>query len=127
MRRGTGHVGGSGSTRPPSPASSLGPDGRHRLAACVRAGVEPQFTTWEGADGTELDFVLGENLYRRHLTAGQRALLAADHYRPMKAINLARPGNTNRSGKTPIEGAVNGKPPTLDQKEVASMFGVGVS
>ncbi len=50
-------------------------DGRHRLRACLELGIEPRFTTWKGEPGTELDWVLGENLYRRHLTQGQRAML----------------------------------------------------
>ncbi len=50
-------------------------DGRNRLAACRRAKVKPTFTTFTGDD--EAAFVLASNLSRRHLDAGQRAVLGA--------------------------------------------------
>nr|DAP66129.1 MAG TPA: putative chromosome-partitioning protein [Caudoviricetes sp.] len=55
--------------------------GRHRLAACEKAGVEPQFETW---DGDPLAFMLSDNDDRKHQTTGQ---LAAE-----KAITLAKAG-----------------------------------
>lgn len=51
-------------------------DGRNRYAACLAAGVDPRFTTFDGPDA--LAFVLAKNLHRRHLTASQRATLAVD-------------------------------------------------
>lgn len=56
--------------------------GRHRLAACTKAGVEPQFETW---DGDPLAFMLSDNDDRKHQTVGQ---LAAE-----KAITLAKAGH----------------------------------
>ena len=44
--------------------------GRHRLAACARAGVEPAFEVF---DGDPLAFVLHDNATRKHQTTGQRA------------------------------------------------------
>lgn len=55
--------------------------GRHRLAACEKAGVEPQFETW---GGDPLAFMLSDNDDRKHQTTGQ---LAAE-----KAITLAKAG-----------------------------------
>ncbi|MDY7341355.1 ParB N-terminal domain-containing protein [Corynebacterium amycolatum] len=55
--------------------------GRHRLAACAKADVEPQFETW---DGDPLAFMLSDNDDRKHQTVGQ---LAAE-----KAITLAKAG-----------------------------------
>lgn len=55
--------------------------GRHRLAACEKAEVEPQFETW---DGDPLAFMLSDNDDRKHQTVGQ---LAAE-----KAITLAKAG-----------------------------------
>lgn len=49
-------------------------DGRNRLAACERADVEPTFVTVTVE--SEVDFIVSANLNRRHLTAGQRAMLA---------------------------------------------------
>lgn len=49
-------------------------DGRNRLRACELAGVKPTFVAFTG---DPLAFVASKNLHRRHLTASQRALVAA--------------------------------------------------
>ncbi len=51
-------------------------DGRNRLAACSAAGVEPRFSVYDGSEPTS--FVVSMNVKRRHLTTGQRAMLALD-------------------------------------------------
>ena len=50
-------------------------DGRNRLKACQRAGVEPRFVEYEGDD--PIAFVISTNMFRRHLTLEQRAFAAA--------------------------------------------------
>lgn len=50
-------------------------DGRNRLAACALAGVEPAFTVYEGDDPD--GYALTVNIARRHLSAGARAIIAA--------------------------------------------------
>ncbi|QKW20637.1 ParB N-terminal domain-containing protein [Kitasatospora sp. NA04385] len=50
-------------------------DGRNRLAACEIAGVEPQFTTYDGTDAAT--YALSVNIRRRNLTKGQLAMIAA--------------------------------------------------
>ncbi len=52
-------------------------DGRNRYLACREIGVEPRFRTWDKG-GSLASFVLSFNLYRRHLTSGQRAALAVE-------------------------------------------------
>lgn len=47
-------------------------DGRNRLAACNLAGVAPTLRTW---GGDPVDYILGANLHRRHLSQGQKAML----------------------------------------------------
>jgi hypothetical protein len=51
-------------------------DGRHRLRACIELGIPPRFQEWDGK-GTLLEFVLAQNLHRRHLKEAQRAMVAA--------------------------------------------------
>lgn len=77
-------------------------DGRNRFVACVDAGVEPRFVTWDGS-GTALAYVLSLNLHRRHLDESQRAMVAA------KIANLGegRPGKT--TDKTVVSQADAGK------------------
>lgn len=49
-------------------------DGRNRVRACDLAGVQPIFRTYHGDD--PVAFVMALNMERRHLTVGQRAMLA---------------------------------------------------
>jgi len=52
-------------------------DGRNRYKACRAVDVEPSFRTWSG-EGSLVEFVVSLNLHRRHLTAGQKAMLGAE-------------------------------------------------
>jgi len=50
-------------------------DGRHRHRACKEVGVEPTFRSFTGTYEDAVAFSVSENLHRRHLTAGQRAMI----------------------------------------------------
>lgn len=64
-------------------------DGRNRLTACLRVGVEPDFETHipgdtlqrdsdsEGWEEFVVDWIMSKNLLRRHLSSGERAAVAA--------------------------------------------------
>lgn len=52
-------------------------DGRNRHRACLDVGVTPRFRTWQD-DGALAAFVVSLNLYRRHLTASQRATIGVE-------------------------------------------------
>lgn len=52
-------------------------DGRHRYQACLDLGVKPEFQETELDEEEILDVVVALNLKRRHLTASQRAMVAA--------------------------------------------------
>ena len=51
-------------------------DGRNRYAACICANVHADLSYYEGDD--PVGFVLSLNLHRRHLTAGQKGMIASN-------------------------------------------------
>lgn len=85
-------------------------DGRNRLAACDRIGIEATFVQFEGDD--PVAFVLSENLHRRHLNESQRAMVAA------RIATLEHGGDRRSSGKFAACSA-----PT--QKQAADKLSVG--
>ncbi len=50
-------------------------DGRNRYRACLELGIEPHLQEW-GGEGTVVEFALSRNLHRRHLSSGQKAVIA---------------------------------------------------
>ncbi len=50
-------------------------DGGNRYKACLAAGVEPVFIEFSG--GSLVEFVLSQNLHRRHMTPGQQAAIVS--------------------------------------------------
>ncbi len=50
-------------------------DGRNRLEACERAGIEPKIETKDVQDSVA--FILSANIARRHLSKGQQAMIVA--------------------------------------------------
>lgn len=65
-------------------------DGRNRYRACLEAGIEPRFQTWDGI-GFAADFVWSLNATRRHLEGNARKIAAAKY-----AIELEREGEERR-------------------------------
>lgn len=63
-------------------------DGRNRWLACERNGIVPDSHTWDET-GTLVSFVLSLNLHRRHLTIGQRGLVAARIANLLPSHNVA--------------------------------------
>lgn len=70
-------------------------DGRNRLAACQKAGIEATFITFDGEDPA--GYALTVNITRRHLTTGARAVLAE------QARRLNGVGKSAQSRETEIE------------------------
>src|SRR5208282_3749878 len=58
-------------------------DGRNRYRACVKANVQPRYQRSDGK-GSLADFVVAQNIDRRHLSGTQRAILA-DKLEPLYA------------------------------------------
>ena len=54
-------------------------DGAHRLLACLELEIEAKFEQWAGGTVQEArQYVLDQNLHRRHLTVGQRSFIASE-------------------------------------------------
>lgn len=71
-----GHEGAAAcSTRSPSTRRGRILDGRNRFAACELAGIVPNYEAYEGDDPA--GYVLATNINRRHLSKGQKAMIAA--------------------------------------------------
>lgn len=52
-------------------------DGRNRFRACKKLGIEPKTINFKNGI-SPFHFVVSQNLHRRHLTAGQRAIIIDD-------------------------------------------------
>jgi hypothetical protein len=81
-------------------------DGRNRLAACERVGVEPAFTTYHGADPRAMITTL--NARRRYVSQGQLAMIAA-RYRasqPGTPLPLAQDAERHGLSTTRLSNAV---------------------
>ena len=72
-------------------------DGRNRLVACYRTNQEVVLETYDGDDPVQ--FSLSANLHRRHLNAGQRALVA------LKVRELLQPAAKERQREAAVEAA----------------------
>jgi len=70
-------------------------DGRNRLVACYRTNQEVVLETYDGDDPVQ--FSLSANLHRRHLNAGQRAVVA------LKVRELLQPAAKERQREAVIE------------------------
>lgn len=68
-------------------------DGRNRVRACVKTNTPIQTRTYEGSD--PVGFVVSLNLKRRHLTTGQRAMLALTLEPMLSADAKQRQGQRN--------------------------------
>jgi hypothetical protein len=108
-------------------------DGRHRLKVCEELGVEPAVLEVNLPEEGLASFVWSLNGVRRHLTTGQRTLVAALMSRESKRgrpepgeINaqncaISAPGEINASNEASTEPLV---PPTPTQTQAAKTVGV---
>jgi hypothetical protein len=85
-------------------------DGRHRYEGCSQAGVTPKFETYDGDD--PVGFVFSANLRRRHLTDGQRAMIAA------RLATMTHGGDRKSEGRNQVANL------PLDQEKAAETLDV---
>ncbi|MFB3917243.1 MAG: DNA methyltransferase [Terriglobales bacterium] len=120
-------------------------DGRNRLKACEKAAaalreagkpeVKPRFVQWHPNGVSALDYVIAENLERRHLTTSQRAALAAELIPQLEKEARARQKEAGKYGRQGGRGHKKGnaKPSAQNKAKgksaarAAAMFGVSSS
>jgi hypothetical protein len=87
-------------------------DGRNRYNACLLKDIEPHTVEFRGAD--PVSFVTSANLHRRHLEAGQRAMIAAElatmkrgdnQHSPAGGTSQAKAAEVLNVGKRSVERA----------------------
>ncbi len=83
-------------------------EGRNRYLASLEAGVEPKFETTREPQENWLSLIISRNVHRRHLTASQRAAVAAE-------LVTTTLGDNQHSGGS-------AKLPRLDQSTAAKLF-----
>lgn len=79
-------------------------DGRHRLWACKRAGVEPLFVEVDLGSQSPAEYVWSLNGLRRHLTASQKAAIATElepHFASHAKLRQSTMNNRGDSGALP--------------------------
>jgi uncharacterized protein (DUF4415 family) len=90
-------------------------DGRNRLAACSRAGVNPIYQEVE--TDNPIAFVISANIHRRHLTTRQRAAIAAELANMKSGTRTDLPSFDRRSESEPVTSAT----------QAAELMGVSTS
>jgi len=98
-------------------------DGRNRYAACRRAGVEPRFEYLNGQDVRA--FIVSQNINRRHLTSGQRAMAVAmmlpdvehggDRKSTSRSSSATELEGVSRSRVSMARAVLRASPPLADQ------------
>jgi hypothetical protein len=91
-------------------------DGRNRAMACEKIGIEPATEAYVGDD--PIAYTISVNLNRRHLTVGQRALIAAE-------IETMKNGGDRGANQYGEWQSPNSKTATLDK--VTNALGIGLT
>lgn len=69
-------------------------DGRNRYKACRELGITPEMREWDG-HGSLVAFVVSLNLKRRHLSSGQKAVIAIEVEKQLAVEAKQRQGARN--------------------------------
>jgi ParB/RepB/Spo0J family partition protein len=105
-------------------------DGQRRREACKLAGCHPRYVEFTGTSDEVFHFVVSANIHRRHLTAVQRALIAARLIKPLEKEAEARKRvlsgtRSNSDGTVPHRQVVEKNPePARARKIAAATVGV---
>lgn len=101
-------------------------DGRRRAAACLIAGVEPDYSEVNPVD--PVAYVLSLNLHRRHLTQSQKAMIAAnavDVYEKLAKKRMSAGGGDKKSSSAK-SGIASGRHPIQDAGKSSDKAGLAL-
>ena len=77
-------------------------DGRNRWLACQELGIEAATREWAGECGDPVLFILTENIHRRHMDVGQRAVFITRYALPALQVEAGkRTGGRPKKGEKP--------------------------
>lgn len=96
-------------------------DGRNRLLACIEAKAEPKFKEWKPTTPEDNPwlFVLGANIKRRHLPAGQRAVITVKVLRGLESWQELQENRKESANKARSDSAKT-RPRTSDGRRLSS-------
>ena len=94
-------------------------DGRNRHQACQLIGIEPLFETVGIDDQAVMEFVIDENLHRRHLDATQRAVVGVKILNYERELAAQRKLEGQRSGGRGRKKTIGGNSPQVNGKATA--------
>ena len=100
-------------------------DGRNRIRACEKLGLDYEHEQWDRR-GSVIDFIVSANIHRRHLTSGQRAMVGAELLPGLRAEAKKRQRAGGGSGPSGRRRAGPGNNSGTDARDAAARA-VGVS
>ena len=97
-------------------------DGRNRYRACQMAEIEPELVDYDGTDA--LSFVVSLNWKRRHLSIGQRAMVAASiaNMRQGERTDVEPSATLRKVSQTDAADLVNVSPRSVMERPNGSTF-----
>lgn len=108
-------------------------DGRNRLAACEKAGVEPTYQEINLNGVSPIEYVISKNVHRRHLSPAQRAslaLLLIPQLSEEAKERMAKGGEISKRGqpgKASLEKSDPIRTTGKTSEKAAEILGVGIS
>jgi len=96
-------------------------DGVTREELCDELGIKPRYTQYKETEAEAATFVFAKNVARRHLTPGQKAMLAAKLLPVFEKAAKARQGK-----RTDLDGNIPAKSPESSHTEARTQAGNAV-
>ncbi|MCZ6907651.1 MAG: hypothetical protein O7G28_10225 [Deltaproteobacteria bacterium] len=92
-------------------------DGRNRLLACAKAGVEPWFAQFNDQRMGPVQWVISQNFHRRHLTSSQATTVALEALPLLEEEAKGRREATSKYASRDNKGKLRPVPQTIGEPE----------